>query len=69
MTNSYHYNYETLDHFLTTDSSPETIATILDSLLYIIAQYAQENPKRLAEPVTTYTTIRELRDIFNKLES
>lgn len=68
MTDRYHYNYETLDHFLTTGSSPETIAIILDSMLYIIAQYTHENPKRLEEPVTTYTTVRDLRDIFQNLK-
>lgn len=68
MIDRYHYNYETLDTFLTTQSSPETIAIILDSMLYLIAQYTHENPKRLAEPVTTYTTVRELRDIIKNLD-
>jgi hypothetical protein len=63
-----HYNYQRLDNFLSKDTDPKEIGNQLDEIMGDLVNYAGKEEIYSGLLPNRHTILRELRDIFWKLE-
>jgi len=64
----YHYNYQALDRLLKHDYDPKEIGNQLDEIMGDLVRYASKEENYSELLPNRHTILRELRDIFWKLE-
>lgn len=63
----HHYNYQRLDHYLTKDIDPKEVGDQLDEIMGDLVRYASKEENYSELLPNRHTILRELRDIFWKL--
>jgi hypothetical protein len=72
MENNYHYNYQSLDEFLRTDSDPKELGDQLDQLmadLVNVSRHEDDYGKALSDHHFTLRRLREIRCFLRSRQS